>query len=118
MKTALSVSAPGSVTRPTSERRVPGHAGHSLIAMVRTSMVSFGFMAFGLLAVGCGDNAAKKVEEGAKKLASEAKDLAKHAKEDVKEVSEEARVALVKPVEEALPKIEEKIKGLSGESAT
>ena len=37
---------------------------------------------------------------------------------DVKEAADKARLAVIKPMEEELPKIEEKIKGLSGESAT
>ena len=88
--------------------------------MTRTWMMSVGFVAVGLLAAGCGsaDNAVKKAEQEAKKVAGEAKELAKHAKEEAKEVADEARVAVVKPIEEALPKIEEKIKGLSGDSAT
>jgi hypothetical protein len=81
------------------------------LSMIRTWIVSVGFVALGLLATGCGS-------EGAKKLASEAKDVAKIAKQDVKEVVDEAKLAVIKPIEEALPKIEEKIKGLSGESAT
>jgi hypothetical protein len=66
-----------------------------------------------LLVAGCdsANNAAKKVEAGAKKVAGEVKVLAKEAAEEVK-------IAVIKPVEEALPKIEEKIKGLSGEAAT
>jgi len=68
------------------------------------------------------NNAATRSREGAEKEASQAKDLAKRAKEevkeDVKEAADKARLTVIKPVEEELPKIEEKIKGLSGESAT
>jgi hypothetical protein len=88
--------------------------------MVRTWVLSVGFVVLGLLASGCDTvkNAASRVEEGAKKEASKATDLAKRAKEDVKEVADKARLAVIKPVDEELPKIEEKIKELSGESAT
>jgi hypothetical protein len=83
-------------------------------------MLSVGFVALGLLAAGCDSakNAATRVEERAKKEASQAEGLAKRAKEDVKEAADKARLAVIKPVEEELPKIEEKIKALSGESAT
>ena len=88
--------------------------------MVRTWMLSAGFVALGLLAAGCDSakNAATRVEERAKKEAGQAEDLARRAKEDVKEAADKARLAVIKPVEEELPKIEEKIKALSGESAT
>ena len=92
--------------------------------MVRIWMLSVGFVVLGLLAAGCdtAKNAATRVEEEAKQEASQAKDLAKRAKEeakeDVKEAADKARLAVIKPVEEELPKIEEKIKGLTGESAT
>ena len=79
--------------------------------MSRTVMMSVGFVAFGLLATGCNTEAAKKV-------GSQAKDVAKDLKEDVKGLADKGKLALIKPVEDALPKIEEKIKGLSGDSAT
>jgi hypothetical protein len=80
-------------------------------------LLCIGFVVLGLLAAGCdtAKNAATKVEAEVKK---ESTDLAKRAKEDVKEVAEKARLAVIKPIEEELPKIEEKIKGLSGETAT
>ena len=88
--------------------------------MVRTWKLSVGFAVLGLLAAGCdtAKNAATKVEEKAKQEASQAEDLAKRAKDDVKAAAEKAKLAVVKPVEAELPKIEEKIKELSGESAT
>ena len=88
--------------------------------MVRTWMLSGGFVVLGVLAAGCdtAKNAATMVEKGAKEEASQATDLAKRAKDDVKEAADKARLAVIKPVEEELPKIEEKIKELSGESAT
>jgi hypothetical protein len=83
-------------------------------------MLSVGIAVLGVLAAGCDQakNAATKVEEKAKKEATQAEALAKHAKEDVKEAAEKAKLSVVKPIEEELPKIEEKIKELSGESAT
>ena len=65
------------------------------------------------LLAGCdkANTAAKRAEEEAKKAGAEAKELAK-------ESEEKAKVAVVRPIEEALPKIEDKIKGLSGEAAT
>jgi DNA anti-recombination protein RmuC len=92
--------------------------------MMRIRCVSVGFVAGALFVTSCdsSNSAAKKAEEGAKKAASEAKELAKKAasevKEGAKEAADAAKLAVLKPVEEALPKIEEKIKGLSGESAT
>ena len=88
--------------------------------MARTWMLSVGFVVLGLLAAGfdTAKNAATKVEEKAKQEASQAEDLAKRAKEGVKEAADKARLAVIKPVEEELPRIEEKIKGLSGDSAT
>jgi hypothetical protein len=88
--------------------------------MVRTRVLSVGLVVLGLLAAGCdtAKNAATMVEKAAKEEASQATDLAKRAKEDVKEGADKARLAVIKPVEDELPKIEEKIKGLSGESAT
>jgi hypothetical protein len=74
-------------------------------------LMSVGFVAFGFLATGCNT-------EQAKKMASEAKDAAKNVKEEVKEMVDAGKLAVIKPVEESLPKIEEKIKGLSGENAT
>ena len=54
--------------------------------MVRTWMLSGGFVVLGVLAAGCdtAKNAATKVEEKAKQEASQAEDLAKRAKDDVK----------------------------------
>jgi hypothetical protein len=83
-------------------------------------MAGVGLVVCGLLVAGCevASSAGKKVEEGAKKAASQAKEAAKEAKESAKEAADAARVAFLKPVQDALPKIEEKIKGLSGETAT
>jgi hypothetical protein len=88
--------------------------------MVRTWVLCFGFVVLGLLATGCdtAKNAATKVEADVKKEASQASDLAKKAKEDVKEVAEKARATFIKPIEAELPKIEDKIKELSGDAAT
>jgi hypothetical protein len=88
--------------------------------MTRIWKAGVAFVLCGLLIAGCekASSAAKKVEEGAKKAASQAKEAAKDAKESAKEATEAARVAVLKPIEDALPKIEEKIKGLKEESAT
>ena len=77
----------------------------------------------GLLVTGCyrTSTAAKKIEEGATKAASRAKESAKEAAKEVKEVAKEAtdlaKDKILKPIHEALPKIEDKIKGLREESA-
>jgi hypothetical protein len=83
-------------------------------------MLSVGFVVLGLLAAGCDTarNAATRAEEGAKKEADKAKELAQKAEEGAKEAADKARLAVIKPIEEELPRIEEKIKGLSGDSAT
>ena len=80
--------------------------------MMRIWMTCAGFVACALLVAGCdsANKGAKKVEDGAKKAVAGVEELAK-------EGAEAAKVAVIKPVEEALPKIEEKIKGLSGETA-
>jgi hypothetical protein len=83
-------------------------------------MLSVGFVVLGLSAAGCdtAKNAATRAEEGAKKEADKAKDLAKKAEEGAKEAADKARLAVIKPMEDELPKIEAAIKGLSGDSAT
>ena len=108
--------------------------------MMRTWVVSVGFVAAALLVAGCDSGAGKKTEQGVKKVAGEVKDvgtkvagevkdvakkaageaeeLAKEAKEGAEKMADAAKLAVLKPVEDALPKIEEKIKGLKGESAT
>jgi hypothetical protein len=88
--------------------------------MVRTWRLSVGFVVLAFLAAGCdtAKNVATKVEEKAKQEATQAEDLAKRAKDDVKEAAEKAKLAVIKPIEADLPKIEEKIKELTGEAAT
>jgi hypothetical protein len=88
--------------------------------MMRKWMAAVGLVVCGLLVAGCevASSAGKKAEEGAKKAAGQAKEAAKEAKESAKEAVDAARVAVLKPIQEVLPKIEEKIKGLSGETAT
>jgi hypothetical protein len=70
-------------------------------------------MSCALLVTACDatNKAAKKIEEGGKNAVAGVKELANEA-------AAEAKVAVIKPIEEALPKIEEKISGLSGEAAT
>jgi hypothetical protein len=110
--------------------------------MMRTWKTALGLVVCGLLIAGCdtASSGSKKVEEGAKKVADKAKELGHEAKEDAKiaaektkevankvaektkeaakEVAEKAKTLVIKPIEEGLPKIEEKIKGLSGDAAT
>jgi hypothetical protein len=83
-------------------------------------MAAVGLVVCGLLVAGCepASSASKKAEEGVKKAAGQAKEAAKEAKEAAKEAADAARVAFLKPIQDALPKIEEKVKGLSGETAT
>jgi hypothetical protein len=61
---------------------------------------------------------AAKVKEVAKEGAAKAKEVAKEVKEEAGEVMDKAKVAIIKPIEDALPKLEEKMKGLSGDAAT
>jgi len=88
--------------------------------MMRIRIGSVGFLVCALVVTGCDstNSAAKKAEEEAKKAAGEVKDVAKGVKQSARETADEARLAFLKPVEEALPSIEKKIEGLSGESAT
>jgi hypothetical protein len=99
-------------------------SGEEVSTMMRAWVAGVGFVACALLVAGC-DGAAKKAEEGVKGAAGEVREVAKKAAGEVREVAkgtketaDAAKLAVLKPVEEALPKIEEKIKGLSGESAT
>jgi hypothetical protein len=89
-------------------------------SMVRTWMAVVALATGGALIAGCntGTSAAKKLEKEASKAAGQAKEAAQEAKEAAKESVEAARLAVLKPIQDALPKIEEKIKGLSGETAT
>ena len=72
--------------------------------------------ACGLFALGC-DNA-KTAASKAQDAAKSAEYSAQGAKEAALKAAEAAKTAVVKPIEEALPKIEEKIKGLSGDALT
>jgi hypothetical protein len=105
--------------------------------------MGIGFLAFGVLALGCDTSpAAKKVEEkskagvsavksaakegvqevkeAAKEGAKEVKDVATEGAKEVKEVAgaaaDKAKELVVKPIQEMLPKIEDKISGLSGDA--
>jgi hypothetical protein len=71
-------------------------------------------IALALLIVGCEQAKQKEsqAEAVAKKVAVDAKEAAASAKEAV----EAAKAAISKKMEEGLPKIEEKINGLSGET--
>jgi len=72
--------------------------------------------ACGLFALGC--DSAKTAASKAEDAAKSAEGAAKGAQEAAKKAAEAAKTAVVKPIEEALPKIEEKIKGLSGDALT
>jgi gas vesicle protein len=80
--------------------------------MMRTWIATVGLAVCGLLVAGCGQSA------GTKGSADEVKKDINKIKEVAKEAADAAKAKVVKPIEEALPKIEEKIKGLSGETAT
>lgn len=86
------------------------------------------------LAVGCDASpGVKKVEEKAKSGASAVKEATKEGVSRVKEatkegveevkkaaevVEEKARVAVIQPIQDYLPKLQEKISGLSGDAKT
>jgi hypothetical protein len=75
-----------------------------------------------VLAVGCDSTAAKKVEEKSKEGAQAVKSATKEGVKEVKEAASDAvakaKDAVVKPMQDLLPKIEDKIKGLSGDAKT
>ena len=86
--------------------------------MLRTLASSGGLVALALLITGC-DAAKQKASQAAsaaKTAASEAKEAAGKAAESAKEAIETAKAAVSKKIEEGLPKIEEKINGLSGDA--
>lgn len=64
--------------------------------------------------------ASKEVKEKASEAGKEVKEKASEAGKEVKEAAvkagEAAKAAFIKPIQDALPKIEEKMKGLSGDS--
>lgn len=87
---------------------------------MRKLMLVGGLAAVGLFAVGCDSatSAAKQAEKGAKQAAVTAEKVADKAKETAKDVGDAAKEAVVKPIEAMYSKVEEKLKGLSGDTAT
>jgi hypothetical protein len=77
-------------------------------------------VAFALLAAGCEQAKTKASQAGevAKKAAAKATAAAESAAASAKEAAESAKTAILKGIEDGLPKIEEKIKGLSGDAAS
>jgi hypothetical protein len=88
--------------------------------MVRTLVSGCGLVALALLTAGCeqAKTRTSQVEAVAKKAAAGAKEAAREAAASAKEAGEAAKTAVLKGIEDGLPKIEEKIKGLSGDAAT
>ena len=96
--------------------------------MVRKLVVALGVLACGVLAIGCDStsSAAKKAGNAASGAASQAADAAKDAAKDAKEAASDAaskaadaaKTAIIEPIKAMMPKIEEKLKGLSGETLT
>jgi hypothetical protein len=81
-----------------------------------------GFVVSCAIASGCDSTAAKKVEEKSKTGVEAVKNATKEGVKEVKEAAagavDMARDAVVKPIQELLPKIEDKINGLSGDAKT
>ncbi len=84
--------------------------------MSRSLVLGLVVTACALWAVGC--EGAKTASSKAKEAAESAQESAAEAKEAAKKAADAAKVTFLKPVEDAMPKIEEKIKGLSGDTAT
>ena len=107
--------------------------------MIRKLMMTLGVVGAGFLATGCGggssgapgketikdlkekaSEAGKEMKEKAAEASKEVKEKATEAGKEVKEAAakagEAAKAAFIKPIQDALPKIEEKMKGLSGDS--
>ena len=74
------------------------------------------------LAMGCDSTTAKKVEEKSKEGVQAVKSATKEGVKEVKEAAagglDMAKEAVVKPIQELLPKIEDKIKSMSGDAKT
>jgi hypothetical protein len=77
-------------------------------------------VAFALLTAGCEQAKTKASQAGevAKKAAAKATAAADSAAASAKEAAESAKTAILKGIEDGLPKIEEKIKGLNGDAAS
>src|SRR5262245_59403137 len=90
--------------------------------MKTTFLLGIGSIACCVLAVGCDTTAAKKVEEKSKDGVQAVKSATKEGVKEVKEAAagavDKAKEAVVKPMQDLLPKIEDKIKGMSGDVKT
>src|SRR5262245_49537285 len=99
--------------------------------MLRTLVSGTGLVALALLTAGCeqAKTRTSQVEEVARKAAAEAKEVAREATVSAKEAGREvtasaeeagaaAKARILKGIEDGLPKVEERIKGLSGDAAT
>jgi hypothetical protein len=88
--------------------------------MLRAFVPGCWLVAFALLTPGCEQAKTKASQAGdvAKKAAADATEAAKSAVASAKEAAESAKTAVLKSIEDGLPKVEEKIKGLSGDAAT
>src|SRR5262245_32039840 len=85
-------------------------------------LLGMGLVVSCALASGCDSAATKKVEEkskaGVEAVKSATKEGVKEVKEAAASAADMARDAVVKPIQELLPKIEDKIKGMSGDAKT
>ncbi len=77
--------------------------------MIRKFVVAMSVMAACGLAVGCGGSSGS--------TADKLKDIKEKVTEGTKEAADKAKEVVVKPMVDMYPKIEEKIKGLSGDAA-
>ena len=88
--------------------------------MKSSFVLGMGIVVACALAGGCDSTAAKKVEEkskaGVEAVKSATKEGVKEVKEAAASAADMARDAVVKPIQELLPKIEDKIKSMSGDA--
>ena len=85
---------------------------------MRTLVSGGAFVALALLTAGCDSGKTSQLSDAAKKAAGQAKEAAGKAAESAKEAVESAKEAVSKKIHEGLPKIQEKIDGLSGDAKT
>src|SRR3974390_574156 len=90
--------------------------------MKSTFSLGIGSLVCCVLAAGCDSTAAKKVEEKSKEGVSAVKSATKEGVTEVKEAAagavDMAKEAVLKPMQELLPKIEDKAKSMSGDAKT
>src|SRR5215475_10560139 len=88
--------------------------------MKGTFLLGTGFLVS--LALGCDSTATKKVEEKSKAGVEAVKSATKEGVKEVKEAAagavDMAKEAVVKPMQDLLPKVEDKIKSMSGDAKT